>query len=144
MLKGSKEVAAALNKRSKRVQKAIMSATFKAAVKVQNRARTKILKGPKSGRVYRKSKTVNHQASAPGEPPANDTGNLQSSIKVVKGEFVQGVANAEVQVSAKYAADLEFGTKKMEARPYLMPSFLELKDEIQKGLRDALAEANRG
>ena len=138
-----KKVLDSCKKKNKAVERAIMRATFKGAVLVQKRARSRIMKGPKSGRKYRRGKTVVHQASAPGQPPANDTGNLQKSILVVQGEFSQGVAHASIEVHAKYAADLELGTRFMEARPYLAPSLKEsikeinvmLKDEVKKALK---------
>ena len=42
-------------------------------------AKENILKGPKTGRIYR-IRGRRHQASAPGESPANLTGNLQRSV----------------------------------------------------------------
>ncbi len=43
------------------------------------------MRGPKSGRVYRR-KSVVHRASAPGEAPAIDTGILRFSIAVKIGD----------------------------------------------------------
>ena len=42
---------------------------------------TKGMKGPHSGRIYRRKGGRTHQASAPGEYPANDSGKLLASMK---------------------------------------------------------------
>lgn len=77
--------------------------------------RADILSRPGSGRVYGK-----HRASAPGEPPAPDTGSLRNKTQAdptirSDGEDLVGriVANTE------YAAALELGTERMAPRPYL-------------------------
>lgn len=40
----------------------------------------KTLSGPRSGKVYERPNGKTHQASAPGEPPASDTGLLRNSF----------------------------------------------------------------
>lgn len=74
-----------------------------------------ILRRPGSGKIYGK-----HQASAPGEPPAPDTGNLRSNTNAdpnIREEdddlFGRVVSNAE------YAQALEKGTERMAARPFM-------------------------
>ncbi len=59
-----------------------------------------------------------HRASAPGEAPAIDTGYLVNTIQTRK----TGTGSAQVSVGADYAAPLEFGTRKMAARPFLRPA----------------------
>lgn len=76
-----------------------------------------ILNRPGTGRLY-KRKTTEHRASAPGEPPAPDTGELRRRIEVevVRGpNEVRGIITANVE----YAAALEMGTERMRARPFL-------------------------
>ncbi len=52
-------------------------------VEVHGDAQRTILRGSRSGRVYKKPKsTRTHQASAPGEPPKTDSGRLVSSISI--------------------------------------------------------------
>jgi phage gpG-like protein len=68
----------------------------------------KIESPPKTGRIY-----GTHQASAPGEPPANDTGELAASITVESdGETVTLAARAP------YAPTLEYGGAKIAPRPF--------------------------
>jgi len=69
-----------------------------------------ITTGSRSGRMY-----GSHQASAPGEPPARLSGNLAKSIKIQR---VNQYATA-VRVTEEYAIFLEYGTGKIEPRPFM-------------------------
>lgn len=133
---------AALTKKSKAVERAILRATMRAAILVQGKARVKIMKGPKSGAIYPRGKKK-HQASAPGEPPANDTGNLQRSMSCVSKGLTDGVATVELQVAAPYAAALEFGNLSgtIKERPFLRPSVKESEKEIEAIAKQAVIEA---
>jgi hypothetical protein len=77
-----------------------------------------LLSQPGSGRLYSRGKTVEHRASAPGEPPAPDTGRLRASVTT---EVVRGANEVigYVAVNTEYAAALELGTEKVKPRPYL-------------------------
>jgi hypothetical protein len=76
----------------------------------------RILKtGPKTGRLYRRPGRAPHQASAPGQAPANDTGNLANSLDY----NVQRI-RLEVGERAPYAIFLEDGTRKMKPRPHMV------------------------
>lgn len=70
----------------------------------------------------------NHVPSAPGQPPNRDTGVLQGHLT---NEMV-GPLTAEVRSEAPYANDLEIGTSKMAARPYMRPARDANRKEIQK------------
>lgn len=61
-----------------------------------------------------------HRASAPGEPPASDTGRLLSSIG--HRIRVEDTLVAQVFADARYATYLELGTSKMAPRPFLRPA----------------------
>lgn len=69
-----------------------------------------------------------HVASSPGEPPNRDTGNLQANLETTNPRPLV----AEVRSNALYAADLEFGTSKMAARPYMRPARDKKEPEIQR------------
>lgn len=81
---------------------------------VEARAVELIMEPPKSGKIYRK-RGVTHQASAPGEAPANDTGRLVNSRRI---DLFQAELRQRLTFSTAYALALEVGTKNMEARPY--------------------------
>jgi hypothetical protein len=79
------------------------------------------LSGPRSGRLYLKRDyrgKIVHKASAPGEPPATDTGNLANSI----GSRMTGRTEGEVTVTAEYAAALELGSAHIAPRPFFAPA----------------------
>jgi HK97 gp10 family phage protein len=72
--------------------------------------------GSKSGRLYRRGGGRVHQASAPGESPASDTGNL---VKNIISELERNNKTVYVVANTIYAFWLEFGTRLMAARPFL-------------------------
>jgi len=67
---------------------------------------------PHSGRWYGR-----HQASKPGDMPAVDTGLLMNSIQVEHNETF-----STVFTNTEYAIFQEYGTRKMEARPFMEPA----------------------
>lgn len=72
---------------------------------------------PKSGRLYQRGTRV-HQASAPGEAPAIDSGTLVNAMEPQFPALTKGV----LAIFAEYAAYLEFGTGRIEARPFAQPA----------------------
>ncbi|MBC8137077.1 MAG: hypothetical protein H8F28_14450 [Fibrella sp.] len=109
-----------------RLSAVVRATTFE----IEAHAKAAIQTGTKSGRVYtriakkgsRNSKgrflkagrRISHQASAPGEAPATDTGNLASSIQ---GSMdTPGGLSGTVNVGAEYGAILE------PERPFMAPA----------------------
>ena len=83
--------------------------------------------GAKSGVMYQKyNPRREHRASAPGQSPASDTGNLVSKITVKQ----KSLNVVHVESNADYSAFLEYGTSKMEARPFMLPAFEKSKKPI--------------
>jgi hypothetical protein len=91
---------------------------------------------PKTGRIYSRGQK-NHQASAPGEAPATDTGALVSSI-VYKQETP---LSAIVYSRLPYAYLLEFGTQKIEPRPSWVPAIEANRPIFQRLIDAALRRA---
>lgn len=108
------------------------------AVNALRNAELRVLKGQRSGRVYRKpyTKKATYTASAPGEPPARRTGNLRMHWNgQVKSENAPGggvIVVAELESQEPYAASLENGTSKMAARPFVEKIKEEATPDIQK------------
>ena len=96
------------------------------AIRIQREARRMVQEGPKTGRIYMKGKKSNipHQASAPGEAPATDTGNLVRGINFVH----IGVAHWRIISSAEYA-NIEFGRARVRPRPYMRPSAKKIAEQ---------------
>jgi HK97 gp10 family phage protein len=88
---------------------------------VANTAIQSIAKGGR-GRAYSRKSQPPHIASAPGDPPATDTGELIRNITTnVKKDF-GGKLVGQIISGAPYSAHLEFGTTQMEKRPFLQPA----------------------
>lgn len=107
------------------------------AVNAMRNAELEVLKGQRSGRVYRKPfSKATYTASAPGEPPARRTGNLRMHWNgQVKSENASsgGVAIvAELESQEPYAGYLENGTSKMAPRPFVDKIKEEAMPEIQR------------
>lgn len=123
------------------INKEVNIALFASAKHVEAEAKKSITNGQKTGRVY-KRRTVFHQASAPGEAPASDTGALVergiASYLNKEGMYSFVVAGRGI---VKYAAMLEFGTRKMAARPFLFPALERSKDWIRERLAAAVRRA---
>lgn len=147
--KGISSLLKALDAEKKNKKKSVARALTKSAILVQSTARKKILEGPKTGRYYGKARYVRaaargskkpevlskvHRASAPGEAPANDTGNLMRKIQIVK------VSDEEITIvsKAEYSKHLEFGTAEILPRPFMQPSLEENVENIQKIMKEEI------
>lgn len=133
-----KKKLAALDTRIKRPLRDVIA---KGALWVERDAKSSVQRGPKSGRVYQKYlPRRQHQASAPGEPPATDTGKLAALITHVID--LDGLG-AQVEAQADYAIHLEFGTVQMSARPFLFPALERNKRKIKRGIDEAVGKTIR-
>lgn len=97
-----------------KVRAAVMRGVIIAIEKVRADGNELIMSGAKTGRIYRR-RGVDHQASAPGEPPASDTGRL---VKSSRPRYEYADLTGIALWSTEYAAALELGTEKMAARPF--------------------------
>lgn len=105
------------------------------AVNALRNAELDVLKGTRSGRVYKKPfSKATYRASAPGEPPARRTGALRLNWSgSVHGEAAAGNAvriTAGLISNQRYSGMLENGTPKMAARPYKDRIIEKAKQEI--------------
>jgi HK97 gp10 family phage protein len=118
----------------------LKKALYASGKRVETEAKRSILDGKKSGRLYRR-RTVTHQASAPGEAPASDTGRLASSINTsLNGHQAVVIAGRGI---ARYAAWLEFGTRHIAARPFMFPALEKSKAWIKERLAEAVRRGTR-
>lgn len=137
-LVGDKETRAALKKFGAAYEGELKKLTVTISSAVQREAIRSIQKGPKTGRVYKRKGGKTHQASAPGEPPATDTGDLVKSIKRIINGPVAGVGT-----SMQHGKHLEFGTSKVKARPWLFPALEGQRRAYEQGLRQIGGKAMR-
>lgn len=82
----------------------------------------------RGGKVYRWERIGTHQASAPGEPAASDTGLLLNSVEHFMDEDDNGVF-ARVGTRLNEGEWTELGTRFMAERPWLRPALDVLKVE---------------
>lgn len=136
-VEGAEDAARQLGNTGERARVALVKGLFAAAMIVRNAAVKGIAKGPKSGRIYRR-RSVRHQASAVGEYPAGDTGNLARSIHhMVDPIKLEG----RVEAAANYAVPLEYKAPSRGGRPFLTRAYTENVEAIQLAIQAALFEA---
>jgi hypothetical protein len=122
------------------VKREVAKQIIKETYGVDAEAKRLILETPKTGRLYPRGDRV-HQASAPGEPFASDTGNAINQIQVsFKDENLTGI----VRFGAEYALALEFGTVKMAPRPVARPALANKKEAIEQGIKAAVKRGMNG
>jgi len=108
------------------------------AVNILRNAELEVLKGQRSGRIYRKPHTqkATYTASAPGEPPARRTGNLRlhwnGQVKCEKASNGGTAVIAELESQEPYAGILEHGSRRMAPRPFVERIREKAVPEIEK------------
>lgn len=93
---------------------------------VEADVKREIQNGAKTGRLY-KRKRIEYRASAPGQAPAFATGSLFRTIRTK--------ASNAAKPAARLVADgiyrlMEFGTKRMSARPAFLPAWARHKQSV--------------
>lgn len=92
----------------------------------------------KSGNLYKRGKSAVHQASAPGESPANDSSNLYPSIIAI---IAANSLEATIGTPVEHALYLEEGTDNIEPRPLWEKTAADSLPTLEKMLK---AEVRRG
>jgi len=139
-LAGSKEARRNIAAYADRIGVAMDDAVELIGEAVQAQARDLVLNSPATGLVYRKENPTRlHQASAPGEPPANDTGRLYASIQLRMVKINQYASAAVVGSTLPYALELEkFGPNSNgQTRPFLRPAVVLVEQRVGGMLRSA-------
>lgn len=139
-LGGSKEARRGIAEYARRVGFSMEEAVEVVGEAVQAQAKELILTSPATGHVYYRDNPPRiHRASAPGEPPADDTGRLHASIKLRMVKINQYASAAVVGSSLPYALELErFGPEgNGETRPFLRPAVLLVERRVGSILASA-------
>ncbi len=79
-----------------------------------------------------------HARSVPGAPPADPKGRLAAAVTAARAADGTGTS---VTVDLPFARDLEFGTAKVAARPFLRPAMLRSAGAAKAVLGEALRSA---
>lgn len=98
-----------------------------------------ITTGSKTGRVYRR-RGVKHQASAPGEAPANETGRLVQSRRI---QIDARALRALLVFADKKARHLEHGTLRMKPRPFARRALLEKRAQVVAAISNGVSRELR-
>ena len=135
-IKGLKEVQDAIRAYEGDISRQLGLIVNAAALESVNDVKKEIQGPPKTGRKYQRG-TVVHQASAPGQAPATDTGFLVSSIY----NEDRGYLSKAIGSRLPYAFYLEFGTRKIAARPSWVPAVERAIPKMLKRVNIAIAKA---
>lgn len=132
-LDGGKALQDALREMSDDLATALDMVVIETAAEIEGDIKLRIQQGPKTGRVYRRG-NVTHQASAPGESPASDTGGLIGSIQHER----DGKLAASVLSRLDEATYLEFGTQRIAPRPAWVPVVEQAAPQYQSDIQSAI------
>lgn len=133
---GLQAVNEALRKYGKEAEAGLSKAVTATALEINTDVKKRIQRGPKTGRVYTRGE-IEHQASAPGEAPATDTGTLASSVYFER----ETKLSATIGSRLAYAYYLEFGTARIAMRPSWVPATEAAKPKLRARIEKALTEA---
>lgn len=105
-----------------------------------------MLSKPGTGRIYRR-RSVEHRASAKGQPPAPDTGHLRRSIQTSVSGSPPNIVGI-VATNVEYAPTLEFGDNRVAPRPAWRPVLqgmlrtmsLKFMREIERAQREQIGK----
>jgi hypothetical protein len=133
--KASGRLKIAVDDTVKKVNREAASRGMRAVNAIRN-AELEVLRGKRSGRVYRKPHTKSHYtASAPGEPPARRTGNLRLNWNGTVESSSTGsglLVTAVLESQERYSTYLENGTRRMAPRPFKQPISEKAMPEIER------------
>ena len=105
-----------------------------------------VLARPSGGRHRNLRAAGVHRASAPGDPPTVNTGNLRRSIQMARPEPVRNATRKgwRIGIAAVYAKALEYGYRRLLPRPYVRPTIEKMKPLAQRMMRNRLRLAGFG
>ena len=139
-VKNLKKVLSQLNRLDKDLETPFQEIVKGGGQLIRAEAIKSIQTGAKTGIVYQKyNPRRQHRASAPGEAPASDTGNLVNKI-IVKNSKDQ----VQVQSNAHYSKFLEYGTSKMQPRPFLFPASVKSTPKIIQATFNKVVQVIKG
>ncbi len=134
IIKGLDGLAREFNKNAIDIRKEVRKAIIAAALLVEGEAVISVQRGLKTGRTYKKYNPKRiHKASAKGQAPASDTGNLANSIRYKERAGLR----ADVEARANYSGFLEEDLE----RPFMQPALDKKEREINRLIERAIERA---
>ncbi len=85
-------------------------------------------------------KAARYPPSLPGDPPTVQTGTLRRSVQVDRSEIEARNPKAAMGTGRRYGFYLEFGTRRVEARPWMRPTFAQHGEEARMTIEQSLHE----
>lgn len=141
-IEGTEALNRALRNLSEDARKEVKKAVDATGLSLRGEIVKKYQRGPATGEIYEKfNPRRTHQASAPGEAPATDTGRLASSV--VTSRIIQEPLAVEVSTDVEYGPYLEFGTRTIAPRPNWVPSVQEETPKYIRRVEAAIRRAAR-
>lgn len=139
---GLEQVQAAIRAFGQDVVDGVSQALEATAIEALTDVRKAIQGPPKTGRVYKRG-NVSHRASAPGEAPATDLGQLVISTYFTRVDSLTVAIGSNLD-SAFF---LEFGTRNIKPRPSWGPAAERaaprLQQRVERVIREAKARAEQ-
>lgn len=118
---------------SLKAQAEITRELFVGGTEIELEAERSITEGSISG--------AGHVPSRPGQPPNADTRELDTSIDTTVRS--QNPPRVNVEASAPHAVPQEFGTSRMEERPYMRPATTKKRGAVVKRIAAAVRRLAR-
>lgn len=141
-LEGTEALNRALRRLDEDARKEVKKAVDATGLSLRGEIVKKYQRGPATGEIYEKyNPRRTHQASAPGEAPATDTGRLANSV--VTASDIQEPLTVEVLTEVEYGPYLEFGTRTIAPRPNWVPSVQEETPKYIRRVEAAIRRATR-
>jgi len=138
----NREVFLSLDNIDENTRRGIRQGFFRLGRLMEVNLKRELMKKNKTGRIYRNGRTKTgrkrrHRASAPGETPANRSGNYRRNV----GYQIRGSENMQfgVREGAPYAEFLEEGTSRMDPRPGVGNTVKDTEKDAQNFFDSALA-----
>lgn len=140
---GKSEFRKAMKGVGSETKKALDGLIDEAVLQIHGIAVKSIYAGGKTGKIYTRGRKT-HQASAPGQAPANDSGHLGSNIRIASLKSQKPDQPAMVASNAKYSRPLEEGSRgrkgrpPTKARPFMKPAFDKVVPDLRKKLQETV------
>ena len=137
-VKGTSDFILKLGNISEKAGVEVRKAINQGALMVKTDALRSIKKTSFGKKYMRKGKIMFR--SKPGDAPNKMDGDLEKNIRVSTGKYDMGKTYyAEVRSEVPYAKSLEYGTKKMAKRPYMIPAMKKNETVIEELVKKAIA-----
>lgn len=128
-VKGAEEAAGKLRAYELRKRGALGKAVALTLLQGEGRMR-RMLSQPGRGRTYTRG-SVTHRASAPGDPPATDTGVYKTSWRRRTTALGSATPGGDLYTEQERGPWLEYGTARMAARPHAGPVAEQMADDFR-------------